>query len=639
MFEKIKLNKPAVLTKVMKSVNNDGHQDITILYRDIDNNKGTCFVDRAQVPYYVLKDKTSEYASNPVPFIKKELVEEKFVYAKTLYDALAHETDTLGFLNSCNARDSEYEKGNLHKHPYIYSSDMPIEDFYISKFNELNEFSHKIKPKKGFYDIEVELMHYDGGFPDENEAPCPINIITYYDEEKMKFYSFITRDSRNNSLKEFEENIEASHDYLLKQMQKEYSEFKEKYLTEKDEDYHKQISDIEFIFCNNEVETITRFFEIIHDINPDFIMAWNLGFDIKTQINRLIKLLKDNPKFMNKTKNIICDPKYTRFNLGYEQREMKKDLYIRTKPFDKIEDRNDTFKITDGINWIDQMILYANIRKVGQKKDSYALDAIADEELGKGKLENVDLKTISYTDFLKFAEYNIRDVLLLALLERKNLDIDSHMALSRITNTNINKVNKKTISLKNYMNDFAKKNGLIMTNNKNAKYTTSSNWESYCSSYTQDEKLQELLELFEVKDSMGAFVANPLLNSHEGVTLFNDKKSKFLFQNACDQDLEAQYPNLIMAYNMDSSSQIGKYYFIDKNIKEDLIEKYGYPETIFNADTSEEDHLNAGNDVSMHFVDSLVSMDFIAIGEKFFKLPTSEQLINGIEDLIKKEEI
>ena len=81
------------------------------------------------------------------------------------------------------------------------------------------------------------------------------------------------------------------------------------------------------------------------------------------------------------------------------------------------------------------MLYYANVRKA-TVKESYALDAVAGEELGKEKLDytGYTLKNLPWKNFRRFFQYNVMDVVLLHLLEKKNLDMDLVQRLSEIIN-------------------------------------------------------------------------------------------------------------------------------------------------------------------------------------------------------------
>ena len=66
-------------------------------------------------------------------------------------------------------RKSPYQaKKKYHALPYVFNSDMDIEDFWKGKF--LDRFtSDKDYLSKGYFDIEVDGIDYPS-FPDEHEA-------------------------------------------------------------------------------------------------------------------------------------------------------------------------------------------------------------------------------------------------------------------------------------------------------------------------------------------------------------------------------------------------------------------------------------------------------------------------------------
>ena len=315
--------------------------------------------------------------------------------------------------------------------------------------------------------------------------------------------------------------------------------------------------------------------------------------------------------------------------------------YYRAKKHLSFVNRIDEFQVVDGINWCDQMLYYANVRKVQGQKESYSLDAIANEELDKEKLEfgpGETIKTLPWTNFTKFAEYNIRDVILLHLIEDKNLDMDMVQRLSEITNTRKEKVFSKTVSLKNFVNKFAFDNGFIMNNNKNAQYGEDSVYyeKNFMNNNTLIEHEQIYKHLFETNENFGAFVADPNQNLPDNGLMLNGKKSNFLFENVFDEDFASLYPSIIRAYNLDKNTQIGKFLLVDDDTKQKLLNDYDYTD-LFPVSKNEAAAEGDGTtpDLGPTLVDSLMSFDFVRIGEKYFDLPSTEDLIEEIEKMKK----
>jgi DNA polymerase elongation subunit (family B) len=610
----------ATIIKVFSTKNkSDDTESVVIVYRDADGNKNKFFVPRAMSPYYIIKDKESPEATHQPMFINEDKVEKKLVYRDSLLDSIAKDVGMYNYLDRCRLEGKDYRAQNLFKHPWIYGADMDVSDYHISAFNKKFERPTSLKLHKGFFDIEVDIINYTG-FPEPDDAPAPVNIISYFDQNEMKFITWVLRNKKNPQIQEFEDDIESFKEYM-------------KSLIKENDDV--DVSDFEFKFFDDEMTLIVDFFDSIHDIDPDYMLAWNMSFDVKTMINRLKKNFKgtEGSKYF-KALDIICNKEYMKFEKDSEEFEIRGSMYYKEYVHEKTVNRTDYFDVTDGTNWIDQMYTFANLRKGQGQRESYSLDFISYDELGKEKLEFLNgetIKNIPYKNFKKFVEYNIRDVLLLYLLEKKNLDMDMLHTLSYITNTRINKVLKNSISIKNFVDKFAKEQNLIMRDNVNLAYGDDTLFNSMLNVTTEDEAVTDsekfFKQVFDYKDRIGAYVGDPTQNNNNGIELFDGTKSKYIFENVIDQDLTSLYPSIIISSNMDSATQIGKFFMIDKDLRNKLDDEYDYNDTL---------PLNTGahkfNDMSMHFVDSLISQNWTNIGKKYFDLPSTEDMIN---DLLK----
>ena len=207
-----------------------------------------------------------------------------------LYREIALATDQLSYYDKVLASKGpqSYEMKNLFRHPLVYDADMDVQDRLIADFYNEFEPNKNYKLHKCYFDVEVDLAP-DGikpdkkgnygyiGFPDEEEAPCPINIVTLIDGKDMKIYSYVVRNNKNESLIEFETNVEHYRKDVLEKIRTE------------DET---AIVDSEVRFFNSEEDAIIAFFKKLHEIDPDYLSAWNECFDAITMINRLNYLLR-----------------------------------------------------------------------------------------------------------------------------------------------------------------------------------------------------------------------------------------------------------------------------------------------------------------------------------------------------------
>ena len=153
------------------------------------------------------------------------------------------------------------------------------------------------------------------------------------------------------------------------------------------------------------------------------------------------------------------------------------------------------------------MLLYANVRK-STVKESYSLEAISEEEVGIGKLDytGYTIKNLAWKNFDLFFKYNLFDTITQMSIENKTLDVDMLQRLSEITNTRLNKVFKKTISIKNFVNKFAEMQGFVMGNNKNAQYGDDSGYyeAEFLNKKTVNEHDPAYMAAFTKKENFGA---------------------------------------------------------------------------------------------------------------------------------------
>jgi len=629
------------------------YDSILIWYRDAEGKKQYIFVPRAEVPYYILKDLSSPERYSPPMFIERDKVERKTAFSDMLYNDIAGQVDSLTnsylmrtYLDSCIGNPSAAR--NILKHNLIYDADMDIADRYIQKFHEEYEPDKGYALHKCFMDIEVDLAEKGlkpdskgnvgyPGFPDEEIAPCPVNIITLIDAKNNDVHTFICRNKLNDSQKEFEAN-QAKYVEELRQ--------------ETLDELQLSLGRINLYFFDTEAEMIIGYFKKLHELDPDILSAWNMSFDEITLLNRLKKVLKNadlpagnvpaeyvNINGKNLVEYRVCDEKYM-----YVSDEAGNSYWLTPKAYYRADkgksfvDRIDTYTILDGINHFDQMLYYANIRKSSGMKESYSLDSVANEELGVEKLDytGYTIKTLPWKNYPKFFKYNVRDVILLVLLEKKNLDYDMVQRLSEITNTRKEKVFKKTVSLKNFVSKFALEEGFVMNDNKNTSYGRDDG--GFEANYLLDIKSNQVQEhdpdyykSFEKRENYGAYVGDPLLNKPCGIPDSSGNPSKYVFENVFDEDFSSLYPSIIMAYSLSPNGQVGKFFLLDDEVKSRLISDYGYDGMFMLSKNEEGSTEENKTDLGPTLVDSLISHNWSRIGEKFFNLPSTEDIIKDMK--------
>lgn len=474
---------------------------------------------------------------------------------------------------------------NIHKYPYVFGSDYDIENWYRIQW-VLNYDNDKPKPiTKSFLDIEADTINVEG-FPRGGE--CPINAISIVDEESKSCYTFLLENDKNPQIQEFKDNIESFIEELHVAFDESYGEFK-----------------YNIFMYDNEKKLLIDTFKLINTLKRDFLMIWNAGFDIPYIIARLKELGLDPIE-------VMCHKDFKIKELYY-----KKDYNNFA-----IANKGDYFTISSYTVFLDQMIVYAGLRKGQSELRSHNLNAIAEIEIKDNKLdysEEADIKTLPYVNYKKFVMYNIKDVLLQYGIERKTHDIDNIYQRAYTNATCYQKIFKQTVFLKNraYLEYY--KQGLIIGNNVNIEY-----------GLTKEDKDKEKKNKFD-----GALVADPLLNCHTGIKVLG-QQSMYIFDNVVDMDFSSMYPHIIIAFNIAPNCMIGKL-IINKKLEEVINDTMTDLTTYVEVETdegeseikNEDEKYDAGKD----FVDNMLIGNVANMGVKWFNLPD----IHELDSMIRKE--
>jgi len=543
------------LTKTVKcqDYDNQGNKFDILIKVMKDEETGEKIIESIEDPdftYYVTED---EYElTEQVNYIEKEKVREVTTPYSNIIKSVAYETGQEDFFWNCIKNKKFSQSKAVFLDPNVHGSDIDLEDYYIGlHYSEYPVEKSKNEFTKGFFDIEVDSMHIIG-FPSPETAECSVNAISYFNDSNMTLYGLFLRNPENPLIEKFER--ERLKDFKKKVKQK----YKDKGLDIK--------LKLAWYDEEDELSLISDFFYLINHLKPDFAGGWNiLGFDIEYLINRIAQL-GASPN------DIICAE-----DIPYKYSYLYKD----TKNQDPA-DKGDYFSCTSYTNYLDMLLLFANLRKGAGKRESYSLDAIAFEELGENKLEfkdpNTSTKNSAWVDYEEFIEYNLHDTMLLHMLELRNKDFNMIYSVAAKTETRIQKALKKTVCLKNLARRFYSDRGYIMSNNHNTNYGG----------------LNET-----VKESFrGAFVADPLLNKPLGLVI-NGIKSKFIFENVIDFDLTSLYPSIILAFNVDATTQIGR--------------------------------IESNDFDSPKLIDDIVTRNYINIGKEYFDLPNVSDMLELIK--------
>ena len=265
-------------------------------------------------------------------------------------------------------------------------------------------------------------------------------------------------------------------------------------------DYDKSIdkendtSRVTYVKCKDEYSLCKQFMALWTEKCPDILTGWNTKFF-------------DEPYIINRFRKILGE-----------------DLTKKLSPWNYIGERKTKINGREmiaynmmGVESLDYIELYKWYAPGGKSQESYRLDAIAQVELGEGKIsydEYDNLHALYRLNYQKFIEYNIKDVRLIIKLEDKLKLLELAVTLAYDTKTNFQDVFAQTRM-----------------------------WDSLTYSYLFEKGIIVPPRITKSKDGMfeGAYVKEVQVGAHDWVASF---------------DLNSLYPHLMMQYNISPETLI-----------------------------------------------------------------------------------
>lgn len=488
-----------------------------------DNNSGEKFLETVVDPmyeYYMLLDNV-EVPNYNLEYAMKEDCKCVIVPYSQLQKDIAERLGKLNqFYENCRNGNRAANKTMCNYAPNILMSDMDIEDNIRFQFSHTYENNYT-KPSKSYLDIEADVINCKGDFVELGE--CPINAVSFIDDQSLVIHSFLLRNDKNPLIAKFEEETKSP---MLHMRLKQFlinavggTEQAKKYKVDKME--------VKFHFYDekDEIVMLQHLFNYINNLKPDFVLAWNMAFDIPYIIQRIINL-GYNPK------DILCHPDFRYKEVSYLIDERNQFNY---------EERNDFAKISSYSVYLDQMIHFASRRKGQSAIANYRLDYIGQITCGVKKLDyshiTKNLAELPYKDYETFVFYNIMDTIVQYCIEYKVNDINSAYNNVLLDNTRWSKIYRQTVYLKNRAAKSYYNYGMIIGNNVNQNTPKVS--------------------------FPGAFVADPKLNSDYSKKHINGRPVS-IYDNLDDFDYKALYPSITSEFNMSKTTLIGHVNIPDK---------------------------------------------------------------------------
>ena len=542
----------------------------TLIYKD--NKTGRKYHQTFYEPkytYYLAKPEIQIEDYN-MHFIEIEKTNPVTCKWNEIYKSIAEETGNLDLFKD-NIKSGNYMANRLFlTHPRVFGADMPILNYMRSEFN--STYQNPVCPITiGFFDTEADGINADSD--DLVIGRDPTIMISMFFTGTNTMYSFIRRDSNNPLIEELEIGLQNDFE-SYKQKFKDYIKF-DLGSNEKIKKYGLSNINLSVGFFDTELDMILSFFEHVKKLSPDFLLAWNMGYDMpqliaRLQVNGVIPA------------TVICDQDFENKFCNYIVDERN-----RNEP----EERCDFAEIASYTTYLDQMILYASRRKGQSAVSSFSLDNIGTIECGVQKLDYHDITTnitkFPYLDFERFWIYNLIDVVVQVCIEMQTGDLRYVFNNVIEMNTPYQKIFRQTVYLAAKGADFYKNHeNVIMGENIN-KF---------------GEKPTEKFG--------GAFVADPTKLSNRNKIKAN---GKFInkFNNGNDFDYKRLYPSLLQEFNMAPNTQVGKI----------IIENSPYTDI-------PELKIDSGGS----FIENLASYNFIEFCHRWLHMANIEQMLDDIHE-------
>lgn len=466
----------------------------------------------------------------------------------------------------------------LHTDTRVFGSDIGINNYYRMQFKRW--YTNEIIPvSKAFLDIEADTRYMKGEFPELGE--CPINAVSFLEYDTKRLTTVLYNDEKNPLADEFEKTLDQDAFNV---------EFKE-LLTyalggeEKVKSFDLQDIQTRVIVYHDELSMLIELFRYINKVSPDFILAWNMAFDIPYIIERL-KNLRVPPE------EVMSDPSF---------KDKYAEYIIDQQHYNEFERRGDFADISSCSVYIDQLIQFASRRRGQSVFQNMKLDSIGEQIAGVRKLDYSDITTnisdLPYLDYRTFVKYNMMDVVVQYCIEEKTNDIGYVFNKAIQNSTEYRKVHRQTVYLANRA---------ITSFYEYGKYICGNNINKFKDPPT--EKYE------------GAFVSDPTLISD----ICKDTINRYPInraRNAIDFDFTSLYPSLTREFNLAPNTQIG-YINIPKKI-------YAGENPLHNPKYTR----------SGAFLDDLSSDTYIEFAHRWFHLATFRELYQDIMEYFSTQEL
>lgn len=581
-------------------------------------------IPNPQVDVYFEKPEYRNHTFNKTEELKEHLYKKRVKYKDMIFEVAKEDGPQMQqFVNSCFATRNYRDLGRVNLSRYAFGHDYDIRVLYRNEWLNKYDNSNERILTKAFADIEVDGLECKGT-PDYHK--CPVDMITIIDTEMKEVYTFalvgvkcVEKDTSRMGPDQVREEYErrAMYEHRLEE-QAYWMNHRVELLEEAHKMFDENYPGYNFnvYFYEDEAKMLVHFFQCVHKIRANFLMFWNIAFDIPYMMGR-IKYLGMDPA------EVICHPDFPN----------KECLFKRDNFHFQIKNKTDFFRVSDYTIYADQMINYAAIRKSQSELRRVALTYIAQKEIEDEKLdysEEATIKTLSYRNWLKYYLYNIKDVFLQVGIEEKTTDVETLYVYSYENITPYENVFKQTVKLRCLQYRYWEKQGMVPGANVNAfVHDGEEEPEEEDEEDIFDDEYEEKKKKKDVNYE-GALVADPTLNQSFGIMIYG-KRANNAFRYSIDMDMSAFYPNTVCAMNIYPACLLYKMILqaTQYNVRGGEIPFNGITDVQLNKNNSN----SFCGDIAKECMDNYVTGNIISFAHKWMNFPSVQDVYKRIQSV------
>lgn len=340
----------------------DSRSSTLVLFTRNKEKKKVCKLINGFKPYMYM---TEEVFKKYEPYITQGIIKTEIAEKKTLMPV----NKRILKVYFANAYEQYKVKQFIPELKEVYEADIQTSQRYIiDNIDELLPSEYRLN----YFDIETTSIQ---GFPTYKNPVEKIISIVSFDNYLGKYLTWIWHDKYEN--KELEKTIEDTK--------------------------------IEVKRFHTEKEMLIDFITFLATTQPDFMLAWNIQFDIRYLIARC-QALKINV-------NVLSPLYNSKFRDNKNLVKWVEGTGLYGKMF-SMDDKGEQHIQIAGLQFFDLLSGYKKIN--AKEQESWKLDYIAKVELGEQKLRthfDIGAKWVTDPEFIE--DYNFKDVELIKRLDEK----------------------------------------------------------------------------------------------------------------------------------------------------------------------------------------------------------------------------